>query len=427
LSDAAISGGFSRVRLFISLAVLTTTLHAELIAHFHTTQGVVNVDLKYEFAPQTVANFITLAQGSRPWADPLNGAIRKIPFYNGTKIHRTANNSVDKFAQGGSRLGDGSDGPGYSLKDEFSPSLRHVPYVLSMANSGPNTSGSQFFMTGSLPVPAYDDVYTVFGLVTDPVSRNVVDLIIAAGPNGTTINQVTFSRTDAAAIAFDEHAQNLPEIFFPNGRLTVTPNISAIWTFTPLLISTGEVFNAYYSQTMAPNSWGELDFARLHVGISEGALLFPAVTQAPLDNAAAPKAFYNLYVAKHPGSVAPSYLNGRTVTFPLDEGVLQYQFDNTGVAGTTTFTPVVGTPLVSPFITVNPGNGAPEAPFTDAHSVKFTVDHATLNPRYLWFRIGCDSATNSLVTGRHSTQSYGLFGWQPFGAGPVTITRSRSF
>ncbi len=405
------------------LIALACPLQADLIARFETTQGNVDVVLQYETAPQAVANFITLAQGSRPWVDSSSGRIRSDPFYNGIKIHRTANSSGFKFAQGGSPKGDGSDGPGYTFKDEFNSPLTHVPYVLSMANAGPNTNGSQFFFTGSLSQPTFNNVHTIFGLVTDPASRTVVDAMITAGPNGTTINNVTFTRTDGAAIAFDEQTQNLPVITCPGGKLVVTPGVSAIWNLNPL-ISTGEIFHAYYSTTMSPGSWVELDFAQLHVGISQGALLTPVATAAPLDNAAAPRAFYNLYVADHPGSVAPSYLNNRTVTLPLGGGTLRYVFDNSGIAGTTTFTPVSGDSIVGPFTTINPSNGDPLAPSTDAHSLVFTADTPALDPRYLWIKVGCDSATNSLVSGRHSTQYYdGFFGWSPFATGPATITR----
>lgn len=402
--------------------LLTCTLQAELIARFQTTLGNVDVVMQYATAPQAVANFITLAQGSRPWVDPFNGKIRTEPFYNGIKIHRTANNSEFKFAQGGSPKGDGSDGPGYTFKDEFNSPLTHVPYVLSMANAGPNTNGSQFFFTGSLSQPTFDDVHTIFGLVTDPTSRSVVDAMISAGPNGTTINEVTFTRTDAAAIAFNELAQNLPEISCPGGFLTVNKGVSAVWNLIPS-ISTGEIFHAFRSTTMAPGSWAEIDFAQLHVGISSGALLVPVALSAPLENASAPSAYYNLYVARHPASDAPSYLTNRTVTIPLGGGILTYAFDASGVAGTTTYTPTSGSSLGGPFTTINPNTGTPLAPSTDAHSFVFTADTPSIDPRYLLIKVGCDSATNRQVIGRHSTQYYSQFGWQPFGTGPVTISR----
>jgi cyclophilin family peptidyl-prolyl cis-trans isomerase len=419
LQRAAISGAFRVVRFIIFLFASTCSLKAEMIARFQTSQGVVDAILQYQKTPQTVANFVTLVEGSRPWIDPKTGVIVQKPFYDGTKIIRT---EAGAFAQGGSRIGDASDGPGYTIKDEFDDTLTHVPYVLSMGNKGPNTNGSGFFFTGNVTIPVYDRNYSLFGIVNDPASRAVVDAMIAAGPNGTTIHLITILRTDAAAAAFDEHAQNLPVVSCPGGRLTVNPGVGAIWNFDPL-ISTGAVFHAFYSTTMAPDSWEELDFAQLHVGISQGALLTPVATVAPLDNAAAPRAFYNLYVAEHPGSVAPSYLKNRTVTIPFTDATLRYDFDNSGIAGTTTFTETGGSPIISPFITVNPGNGQPVAPTSDAHSIQFAVEHTAGNLAPLWFRIGCDSATNSLVTGRQSTQLFGFFGWQPFATGPVTITR----
>ncbi len=413
---------FLEVKFFVFVITLVCPLQAELIARFHTTQGPVDVVLQYTTAPQAVANFMTLAQGSRPWVNPKNGSIRSEPFYNGIKIHRTANDSGFKFAQGGSPKGDGSDGPGYTFKDEFDSPLIHIPYVLSMANAGPNTNGSQFFFTGSLSQPTFNNVHTIFGLVTDPASQLVVDNMIAAGPNGTTINEVTFTRTDAAAIAFNEHAQQLPAITCPGGSLAVNRGLSTIWNFNPSL-TTGEVFHAYRSTTMAAGSWEKLKNAQIHVGISKGDLLSPVVTSAFLDNASTPSAFYNLYVASHPGSVAPSYLNNRTVVIPLGGGTIRYAFDSSGVSGITTFTFTDGSPIGGPFTTVNPGNGTPLSPSTDAHSFVFTADTPSISPRYLWIKVGCDSATNSQVTGRHSTQSFGGFGWSPFATGSVTITR----
>lgn len=420
------------MRFLIYLITLSSPLHADLVARFVTTRGNVDVSLQYESAPQAVANFITLAQGTRPWVDPFNGRIRTEPFYNGIKIHRTANNGSFKFAQGGSPKGDGSDGPGYTFKDEFDSPLTHVPYVLSMANAGPNTNGSQFFFTGSLSQPSFNNVHTIFGLVTDPTSRSVVDAMITAGPNGTIINEVTFTRTDPAAIAFDEFAQNLPEVTCPGGSLTVDRGVSAVWNLNPL-ISTGAVFHAYYSTTMAAGSWEELDFAELHVGISSGPLFTPIVVNANLDNAAAPNAFYNLWVARHPGSVAPSTLANRSVIIPLGGGTLAYAFNSSGIAGTTTYTPTTGTPVSGAFTTVNPNNGFPLAPSSTAHAIIFTADTPTLSPRYLWIKVGCDSASNSLINCRHVTQSYYYNAnnlsdpynntWQPFASGNLTITR----
>ena len=154
--------------------LLAGTADAALFANFQTSRGTVVIDLQYTKAPQTVANFITLAQGTRSWVDPVSGAVKTTPFYNGTVIHRTENTSTFKIAQGGTRTGNGTEGPGYSFRDEFHATLTHVPYVFSMANSGPNTNGSQFFITLG-PTPHLDNKHSVFGEVIE--GQNVVDAI----------------------------------------------------------------------------------------------------------------------------------------------------------------------------------------------------------------------------------------------------------
>ena len=212
LHASTVSVAFRAVRFVFLLCALNCPLRADLIARFQTSQGVVDAILQYEKVPQAVGNFVTLAEGTRPWIDEKTGAITHKPFYDGTKIHRISNNDNFKFAQGGSRIGDASDGPGYTIKDEFDDTLTHVPYVLSMGNKGPNSNGSGFFFTGNIAIPSYDESYTLFGIVTDPASRAAIDAIIAAGADGTTIHQITILRTDAAAIAFDEHAHNLPTV-----------------------------------------------------------------------------------------------------------------------------------------------------------------------------------------------------------------------
>lgn len=408
------------VAVFIALS---GPLNAELLAHVQTTKGTVDVVLQYDKAPQAVANFITLVQGTRGHLNPLTGAIAYTPYYIGEKFFRVLNDPSFKIAQTGSGTGTNSGGPGYAFKDEFSATLTHVPYVLSMANSGPNSNGSQIFFTGNATIPSLDNVHTVFGLITEPASRAVIDAIHTAGSGGSTITGITFSRTDAAAIAFNELAQNLPTLAQPNGHLAVTLGTSAVWNFTPA-ISTGAIFRTFRSSTLASGSWSELHSARQHVGIG-AALSFPAVLTAPLDNASASKAFYNLTVANHPGSVAPSTLANRTVLIPLVGGTYTYVFDASGVAGTTTYTPITGAPFGGPFITVNPNNGNALAPTTDAHSVGFVADTLFINPRYLWIKVGCNSATNALVTGRHSSSRYigGSNPWAPEGTGSATISR----
>jgi peptidyl-prolyl cis-trans isomerase A (cyclophilin A) len=133
-----------------------------LYAIFETNQGEFTVKLEEEKVPETVKNFVGLATGEKEYTDPRTGQKSKAPYYDGTTFHRVIK---DFMIQGGDPLGEGYGGPGYRFKDEFHPSLSHDgPGVLSMANAGPNTNGSQFFIT-TLPAPRLDNVHAVFGKV----------------------------------------------------------------------------------------------------------------------------------------------------------------------------------------------------------------------------------------------------------------------
>src|SRR5690348_15967073 len=143
-------------------------------AIFHTTAGDLTCELFPKQAPKTVENFVGLATGTKDWTNPntrkkQHGA----PVYNGTIFHRVIPNFM---IQGGDPLGTGEGGPGYSFEDEFSSDLRFdVPGRLAMANSGPNTNGSQFFIT-EVPTPHLDGRHTIFGQCT-PESVELVKQI----------------------------------------------------------------------------------------------------------------------------------------------------------------------------------------------------------------------------------------------------------
>ena len=135
-----------------------------LYAHFTTSEGNFTARLFDDETPNTVANFAGLADGSKEWTDPRSGRNVKQPYFNGTVFHRV----IDGFMiQGGDPLGQGTGGPGYKFADEFHPKRRHDKAgVLSMANSGPNTNGGQFFITLA-PTPWLDNKHSVFGEVTE--------------------------------------------------------------------------------------------------------------------------------------------------------------------------------------------------------------------------------------------------------------------
>ena len=136
----------------------------EVYAIFDTTQGTIKVKLFNKRAPKTVANFVGLAEGTKEFTDPRDGQTKKAKFYDGLIFHRV----IPGFMiQGGDPLGKGFGGPGYKFADEFHPELRHSkPGILSMANAGPNTNGSQFFITEG-PTPHLDNRHSVFGEVVE--------------------------------------------------------------------------------------------------------------------------------------------------------------------------------------------------------------------------------------------------------------------
>lgn len=143
-------------------------------AILHTNHGDITIDLFDEHAPKTVANFVGLADGSKEYADAKTGEKTTGAFYDGLTFHRV----IDGFMiQGGCPLGTGTGDPGYKFGDEFHPDLSfNRPYLLAMANAGPGTNGSQFFIT-VVPTPHLNLRHTIFGEVTDQAGRDVVDAI----------------------------------------------------------------------------------------------------------------------------------------------------------------------------------------------------------------------------------------------------------
>src|SRR5262245_8589210 len=133
-------------------------------ALFSPTRGDFIVRLFDKDAPKTVANFVGLATGKKPWKDPKTGQMVHRQFYNGLVFHRVIPNFM---IQGGDPLGNGTGSPGFEFADEISPNHRHNKAgIMSMANHGPNTNGSQFFITVA-PYPSLDGHYSIFGEVVE--------------------------------------------------------------------------------------------------------------------------------------------------------------------------------------------------------------------------------------------------------------------
>ncbi|MEY9838490.1 peptidylprolyl isomerase [Streptacidiphilus sp. EB103A] len=147
----------------------------ELFATLRTNHGDIEVKLFPNHTPKTVANFVELAEGTREWTDPRTGAKSQAPLYDGTVFHRVIS---DFMIQGGDPLGTGTGGPGYQFADEFHPDLAFDrPYLLAMANAGPGTNGSQFFITVA-PTTWLNRKHTIFGEVSSEAGRKVVDAIV---------------------------------------------------------------------------------------------------------------------------------------------------------------------------------------------------------------------------------------------------------
>ncbi len=153
---------------------VTSSNASDTSATLQTNQGDIRLTLFPNHAPKTVANFVGLAEGSKKYSGPNASGETSGPFYDGSVFHRV----IPGFMiQGGDPTGTGRGGPGYTFGDETHPELQfNRPYLLAMANAGPNTNGSQFFITVG-PTTHLNFKHTIFGEVTDQESRQVVDAI----------------------------------------------------------------------------------------------------------------------------------------------------------------------------------------------------------------------------------------------------------
>ena len=198
LATFALTLTFGGYPMTASAADKTASLPPGEYAEFETSMGTIVCQLFPASAPETVANFVGLAEGTKSFIDPRTGTSVKRPFFDGLIFHRVIK---DFMIQGGDPLGNGTGGPGYQFKNEVDPSLHFDKKgVLAMANAGPDTNGSQFFITVA-PTTWLDGSYSIFGQVVS--GQDVADRIsqVPTGKNDRPITPVTILHVKIVRVA----------------------------------------------------------------------------------------------------------------------------------------------------------------------------------------------------------------------------------
>lgn len=406
---------FATLLGLLALTVASSAQTDGIFADFQTTMGNFTARLDYGNSPATVANFIGLAEGSRAHIDVKTGAVvTGKPYYNGIIFHRVISGFMN---QTGCPLGNGSAGPGYQIRDELANGLSHnQPYLLSMANSGPNTGGSQFFITVE-PTPWLDGKHSIFGSITsgsDVIDDiNGVTVINERPVTDVVIQAVTIRRVGAAAQAFNINSQNLPTCHGSGGSLMVNPGVSVVWNFASSL-EPGSIFAGYKSADLA--SWTKL-------GQIFRQPQDPPYTSVTMEFSTSARGFYLLSEARHPGAChtatdIPDFAN-RTLTLAAGNVTYFFVFDATGAAGLgTRIEGLLGTPFQFEFPTWLNLNYYTPSPYGFEMVLYSNLDG------YLKILGGYDSAVPTQQAGRHVLNYYNFDfqKWQEMGHGMMTLS-----
>ena len=389
---------FSKIRFPLRLLAFALLLPLRLSAQIYAdvqvagaVSGTFTITLEHVKTPGAVANFIGLATGQRGWMDQNTGVLRRDAFYNGVIFHRVVANFV---SQTGSRNGLGTDGPGYSFRDEIDATLSHVNYAVAMANSGKHTNGSQFYICKGAQT-GLDGGYTIFGLVT--AGQAVCDAINATPVSGSTpvvpitIQSVTVRGPSLAAF-------NLDPAWLPNVR-----------NARPSLQKTGAAFSLGYDHQPYSeySGWHGPDMA--------------AWTKFPVSYAGSPAAvgdidvtstatgashFYRLArvdysAARNP--FMPASVGGKTLTFTSNFPGTTLAFNATGSGGNWT-------------IQTNPvGTGAilavtyTQAPYLPSLFVQLSSAATYGFDIQLLYKLNYTSATGGTFTAQSNASGYGSF------------------
>jgi len=314
------------VMAFSLLAANTQAQYTNgIYAEFNTSMGSFTCRLDYALAPKACANFIGLATGQRAWLDLPTGVTKSTPFYDGTTLHRVIAGFMN---QGGSRNALGTDGPGYTFVDEFSPTLHHDGFgVLSMANSGPDSNGSQYFITVSSQ-PQLNDVHSVFGRLYG--GSNVVYSInhVATDANdkpltNVTVNSVVIRRIGADALAFDITTNSLALV------TNLTSYLGRSGTNVSLSFS-----NRLYADNRLYRSTNLVNWSGSSLGIEVAAGFSNSVSRS----ADLPEEFFRVAQVQYPPSLfVPRNVLGRTLTlaFAGGNGTFVIAFDGAGTGSYT--------------------------------------------------------------------------------------------
>jgi peptidyl-prolyl cis-trans isomerase A (cyclophilin A) len=323
-------------RLILSALLFLAVFHpgngsAQIYADVSLSGGVVGnftITLKPDKAPVTVANFIGLATGQNGWLDLQTGSIRHDPFYKGVTFHRVVAGFV---SQTGSPNGTGTDGPGYTFRNEIDPTLSHAtPYTVAMANSGTDTNGSQWYITQG-DQSSLDGNYTIFGAVTS--GQEVCDALNAVTTNATTSQPITPVTISSIAIYglsladFNMNPPGLPRVL--NGGTVMKasgstfslgfdhePYSSYYGFHSPDLTSWSALFSPQYFHSAAPGA-GDIDVTNL--------------------TASSSKHFYRMARVDYSSCLTtPATIAGKTLTFPglFGASYVKLTFDAIGTAGT---------------------------------------------------------------------------------------------
>lgn len=413
----------------ILIAATITVARAEtaegdgIFAQFATSKGSIEVLLEYEKAPKTVANFITLAEGTRNRIDPNTGRLTRAPLYNGQTFYSVVNEfgffplPSTYYALTGSGTTTPAGEPGYHVPDEFDASLRHTGYNVSMSalanftgafmgsetNRGPNRNGSQIMFTGNTTLTRFDDVNSIFGSITDPSSRAVVDAIIFGGAGTTTISSVTIERVGQAALDFDEHAQGLPYVGPPLGELRIGQGAVHFDHDDPL--DSGSFFSFRRSTDLL--SWSPTTVLHVDPG-------FGTESSTQLDDIGGPTAFFDMLLTRHPGGLSPSTLANRTLvlnTAPPNVITYTFVFDETGTGGTTNYSVDASDGVITSMSYEAEGYGA-----------SLIIESSNI-PTELRAKLGFDSEDASHLIGRHFLEGYNDPFWSPIGSGSLTLSK----